>query len=484
MNVGIRHRPPERTTRQRRNDGLRTRIVLRRAGGVTDENPAAGRRVACTSRIERTGDRHRVHGRLHPRVPIHVEEGLVWLPLRLHQSGRLPRESDAQDVRSSGDHNADLQMSIGELVRIVRAHPSPLRRDRELLHASPIQRELDLVCFRQTFHVLVAVALQPDLDVVLAVARKRIVDARAAAGAERQALEMLLLCEVDGNERNVRSGRANGTSNGEPTDLLRSTEVALEQRRRQPRDAHVVEAVARVVGWKKRTDVDDEPEQVTDGVLIFGLTEAPERIDPAGIGRRRGGLVERVLEMPNQRGVGAVIGARAARRRHHPRAKLPHDLLPDIRLRADARSIVRCQRETRRLRPIVVAAHAIAGDDGLLPPQRSATGGPRNQCWLGRGRKRPRHGNRALGTPLGEHCGRWRGGPLWAARVEGTSQGLRPRWFIREDGGEGPWLVNQYLFGALSAPCGGPRHDHATREREKRPAGHHALLNRVGRRAG
>src|SRR5439155_4043964 len=55
------------------------------------------------------------------------------------------------------------------------------------------------------------------------------------------------------------------------------------------------------------------------------------------------------------------------------------------------------------------------------------------------------------GPALGHRTG-WRRGSLRAAGIEGISQGLRQRYSNREDGGEGPWLVNQYLFGALRAP--------------------------------
>ena len=49
---------------------------------------------------------------------------------------------------------------------------------------------------RQPFDVLVAVARQPDLDLVLAVQRERVADQRAAARAERQPVDVLLLREV------------------------------------------------------------------------------------------------------------------------------------------------------------------------------------------------------------------------------------------------------------------------------------------------
>ncbi len=70
------------------------------------------------------------------------------------------------------------------------------RLHREQLHPLAIEQQLELVRLAQAFDVLVAVARQANLDLVLAVQREGVVDQRAAARAERQAVEVLLLREV------------------------------------------------------------------------------------------------------------------------------------------------------------------------------------------------------------------------------------------------------------------------------------------------
>ena len=64
------------------------------------------------------------------------------------------------------------------------------RLHREQLHARLVEQQLEIVRLGKTLDVLVAVSHQPNLNLVLAVHRKGVVDDRAAASADRQALEM------------------------------------------------------------------------------------------------------------------------------------------------------------------------------------------------------------------------------------------------------------------------------------------------------
>ena len=57
-------------------------------------------------------------------------------------------------------------------------------------------QQLEIVRFGQALDVLVAIPHQPNLDLVLAVHRERVVDDRAAARPDRQPLEMFLLRQV------------------------------------------------------------------------------------------------------------------------------------------------------------------------------------------------------------------------------------------------------------------------------------------------
>ncbi len=67
---------------------------------------------------------------------------------------------------------------------------------REQLHARSVEQQLELVWFCEPFDVLVTVAHQANLNLVLAVHRKRVVDDRAAARTDRQPFDMAFLCQV------------------------------------------------------------------------------------------------------------------------------------------------------------------------------------------------------------------------------------------------------------------------------------------------
>ena len=71
-------------------------------------------------------------------------------------------------------------------------------------------------------------------------------------------------------------GERLGRADREPADLLRRRDVAVEQRRREVADRHVVEAVAGLVGRQQRRDVDVERQQVADGVLVLGSRQPPD----------------------------------------------------------------------------------------------------------------------------------------------------------------------------------------------------------------
>ena len=171
-------------------------------------------------------------------------------------------------------------ITVGNPCRALR------RFHREQLHALPVQQQLEIVGFAQALDELVAVSRQSNLDLVLAVQRKRIADHRAAACADRKAVEVLLLGEVRVNPDGVAAWRTAGTSDRHPADLLRRGDIAIQQRRRQIADRHIVEAITGLVGGQQRGDIDVEREEIADGVLVFGSGEPPDRGRPAGIRMR------------------------------------------------------------------------------------------------------------------------------------------------------------------------------------------------------
>ena len=79
---------------------------------------------------------------------------------------------------------------------------------------------------------------------------------RAAARAERQPLDVIVLLRVGRDPIDLVIDRRQRRADGEPADRLGGREIALHQRRREPQHAgDVVEAVARVVGRQEIRDV-------------------------------------------------------------------------------------------------------------------------------------------------------------------------------------------------------------------------------------
>src|SRR5689334_1929749 len=70
------------------------------------------------------------------------------------------------------------------------------RFGREHLYTLTVNGQLDLMRFLQTFHVLVPVAGEAQLDLVFGVQGKGVMNRRPATGPEGKLVEMLLLGEV------------------------------------------------------------------------------------------------------------------------------------------------------------------------------------------------------------------------------------------------------------------------------------------------
>ena len=136
--------------------------------GLRAEYPAAAGSVAGTLRAIGTDDRNRVDGRLDPRMPVVVEVRLVGLTRGLEQQRRLLQKCHAERVRARLHRHADLEVLIDR--RMLRL---ALRRlHGEHLHPRLVQQQLEVVRLGQALDVLVAVAHQPNLDLVLAVHRE------------------------------------------------------------------------------------------------------------------------------------------------------------------------------------------------------------------------------------------------------------------------------------------------------------------------
>ena len=212
-------------------------------------------------------------------MPVHIEVRLVGLALR---SRAAPTVSWETPRRSRADRPSPARASSGA-GRPFRAtadrrpgRPVALRRlDGEQLHAAPrpaaararAARSGPSTCSSRS-------RVSRICDLVLAIQRKRVVDDRAAARADRKPVEVLLLRQVRGNPDGLAARRPARTPDGQAADLLGGRDVAIEQRRREIADRHVVEAVARFVRRQQRRDVDVERQEIADGVLVLGPRRA------------------------------------------------------------------------------------------------------------------------------------------------------------------------------------------------------------------
>ena len=261
-------------------------------------------------------------------MPIHVEVREARLALRLLEREGLAREGHGDVVRTCADADAKLEVLVHGLVRVVRAGLVPIGLHGERLSDASVDTELDLLRLGESFDVLVAIASQTYLKLVDRVLRERVSEDRAAASAERQPLEVILLREVRGQHDDVTRRRRQRSADRRATHLLRRRQIPFEQRRRQLTVAHVVEPVTGIVFGQERRHVDVEREDVADGVLILDAAQAPERVGAARVRTRGRRAIERALEMRGQRVVGRLIGSRHPDRRHHAPADLADDLLP------------------------------------------------------------------------------------------------------------------------------------------------------------
>ena len=154
---------------------------------------------------------------------------------------------------------------------------------------------------------------------------------RAAARAERQPLEAIVLPQIGRHEERLGRRRARRRADGDGADLLRGGEIALHQRRRHPQHAgDVVEPVAHIVGRQHRADVDVERQQIANRVAVLRAIESMKRFGTARIRIRVGRSIERGFEIRNQAPEGRLIRPRPAGRRHQVAVQFLDNLFPDL----------------------------------------------------------------------------------------------------------------------------------------------------------
>ena len=153
---------------------------------------------------------------------------------------------------------------------------------------------------------------------------------RAAASADGQAFEVLLLREIGRDSDGVAAGRTAGPPDRYATDFLRGRDVTVQQRRGEIADCHVVEPVARFVSWKEGSNIDVEREEIPNGVLVFGSSQPADRRRAARIRIRFSSTVERFHEIRDHALVRRVVRPRFSNWRHLARPELPDDFFPDV----------------------------------------------------------------------------------------------------------------------------------------------------------
>ena len=195
---------------------------------------------------------------------------------------------------------------------------------------------------------------------------------RAAARAERQALDVIVLLRIRRHAVDLVVHGRQRRADRQAADRLRRRQIALHQRRRDPQHARdVVEAVAGIVGRQQVGDVHVERQQIADGVLILGRDSAggTSRCAPDS-GWAAAARSSSAFEPRDERVVRRFIGARPPGRRHDAGAQLADDLLPHRCVRTD----VGRDRACRSARFAGLQAFVVAGDAVALEERLSGVG--------------------------------------------------------------------------------------------------------------
>ena len=157
----------------------------------------------------------------------------------------------------------------------------------ELRHALAVHGDDQLLAGDAAEHRLEVAGDAFHLERVLPVHRELMLDEDAAAGAERQPLDVVVLRRVGRHLEHLLRRRAH-VAHREPADLARGGEVGLHQRRRhRQRAGDVVEAARRVVGGQERAGVHLERQQIANRVGVFGAVQAVQARRRQVRGRRR-----------------------------------------------------------------------------------------------------------------------------------------------------------------------------------------------------
>ncbi len=219
----------------------------------------------------------------------------------------------------------------------------------ELRHGRVVDKHLQLLAAHLAERAEVAHVAQvhgEDFEGVLGVDREVVTCSQAAARAERQALDVVVLRRVCRHA--IRSlHRTIDVAERHAADLAGGRQIRLEQRGRKRQGARlVVEAAARVVGRQELRCVDLDAGQIANGVRVLGAIHTMRA-------RRREVRLVALIELRRKpmndvsvrRGIGALA---AVARRHHAGAELAQHLLPHGRVGTHVGETALLEREPAR----------------------------------------------------------------------------------------------------------------------------------------
>ena len=357
--------------RQRGQHAAGTGGFLGRLGRPAREDALAARRIAGPGGIERAGEVHVID----LRQAVHVLQVVVAL-VRLQRFVRFgvvaPHERDAHGARAGLHLHPRLEPlvdRVGGLRHVlVRRRVVRFAADLRREHTLAVDRNLELVSELEPGHVADDVAQQHHAQLVLGVLREGVGERQAAAGAERQAVHVILL-RIIGRHAEGQAHDARVGAHSEAAHAPRGAEILLEQRRRDAQHARdVVETEALVVGRQQGRGVEVQIEQVADRVAVLGAVQPVRRLGPR-VDSGCGPAIEHAFERGGKGVERRGVGPRHALRRHHAAVQLLQHFLPELCVEDAGGRVFVLQRQAAGLQPIAVAAHAV------LLHQRAVGGG-------------------------------------------------------------------------------------------------------------
>jgi hypothetical protein len=177
---------------------------------------------------------------------IHIEQALlVWLNLILHRpiealdEGRRHQLLPRFNVNRRGSHVIRVLVLWAH---VDQCHTLPVHRDLQLL-------SLGLVLAEQ---VALLVRVEGDLEHIVSIGGKVVLNRHAAARSERRTCNAACLRDDSGNHGGRHHRRSQWIAYCRPADLACSGDVGLKQGRRHRKHVgHVIKPVAHVVGRQK-----------------------------------------------------------------------------------------------------------------------------------------------------------------------------------------------------------------------------------------